>query len=105
MERAESELCPKVEAAFGLLAKKWTALILFSLNRGEMRFSEFEEAIPGISARLLSLRMRELEEEGLVNRRVRTGAAPISVTYSLTKKGASLSAILLDIAKWAKNYL
>jgi DNA-binding HxlR family transcriptional regulator len=101
MKRIEFKLCPKVEAAFELIAKKWTGLILLSLNQSEMRFSEIEEAIPGLSSRLLSLRLRELEESGLVARRVWTDAAPISVTYSLTMKGMSLSLILLKISEWA----
>jgi Predicted transcriptional regulators len=98
-----SELCPRVEAAFALLAKKWTGLILFSLGDGELFFSDLEKAIPGLSARLLSLRMRELEEASLVERRVQIEASPVRVGYRLTRKGASLAAILRKIADWARE--
>jgi DNA-binding HxlR family transcriptional regulator len=103
MKRSQSELCPQVEAAFSLLAKKWTGLILFSLIRGELRFSEIEVAIPRMSARLLSLRMKELERESLVERRVRADKMPIVVSYRLTDRGSLLAAILSKIADWAKK--
>jgi DNA-binding HxlR family transcriptional regulator len=103
MNNIETALCPKVEAAFTLLAKKWTGLILFSMASGEYCFNELMAAIPGLSARLLSVRMRELEEAGLVKRQVRDELSPIRVTYSLTAKGSSLAAVLLKIAEWANN--
>jgi DNA-binding HxlR family transcriptional regulator len=94
-------LCPRIEAAFSLIAKKWTGLILFSLAKGELRFGEIEGAIPGMSARLLSLRMKELESEGLIERRVRTELSPVWVSYCLTERGRSLSSLLELIADWA----
>jgi DNA-binding HxlR family transcriptional regulator len=104
MNRIARELCPRVEAAFTLLATKWTALVVFSLTEGELRFSEIEAAIPGLSSRLLSLRMRELEESGLIERHVYTEESPIKVGYMLTGRGRSLAAILGEIADWATNY-
>lgn len=103
MNDVESRLCPKVEAAFALLAKKWTGLILFSLGTELRCFNELEAAIPGISARLLSLRMRELEEAGLVQRQVRTELSPLRVAYRLTERGGSLAEVLNGIAEWANN--
>jgi DNA-binding HxlR family transcriptional regulator len=103
MNDIENRLCPKVEAAFVLLSKKWTGLILFSLGTELRCFNELEAAIPGISARLLSLRIRELEEAGLVQRQVRTDILPLRVAYRLTERGGSLAEILNGIADWAKN--
>ena len=103
MNKIRRELCPGVEAAFAFLATKWTALVLFSLIEGELRFSELEAAITGLSSRLLSLRMHELEESGLVERHVYAEESPIKVGYRLTERGSSLAAILGEIADWAKN--
>ena len=103
MEATIEALCPKVEAAFALLSKKWAGLILYTLSDGEMYFSELESSIPDLSARILALRMRELEAAGLVLRRVSYGR-PVRVGYRLTEKGVSLAHILSDVASWARIY-
>jgi DNA-binding HxlR family transcriptional regulator len=103
MKLEEGDICPRVEGAFALLAKKWTGLILFSLLGGERRFVELKDSIPVLSARLLSLRLKELEEAGLVERRVSL-AAPVRVGYRLTEKGREFSGILGEIADWARKY-
>jgi DNA-binding HxlR family transcriptional regulator len=103
MKTIDYTLCPQVEAAFELLAKKWAGLIVFSLGEGEMHFGEFKEAIPALSARVLAQRMRDLEKAGLVERRV-SGASPVRVSYGLTKKGGELAAVMRGIADWARNY-
>jgi DNA-binding HxlR family transcriptional regulator len=101
MEQREREaLCPRVEAAFSLLAKKWTGLILYSLIDGELHFSELELAIPALSARVLTQRIRELEERGIVDRRV-SPSSPPRVSYRLTERGRSLAEVVRGIADWA----
>jgi DNA-binding HxlR family transcriptional regulator len=102
MDFSEPSLCPKVEAAFALLSKRWAGLILYALRSGELRFSELEEAVPGLSSRLLSLRVKELEEEGLVLRRVEA-SSPVKVGYRLTRKGEGLADILDEVAAWARG--
>jgi DNA-binding HxlR family transcriptional regulator len=104
MTKGASAICPRVEGVFSLLAKKWTGLILLSLLEGELRFVELRASIPELSARLLSLRIKELEEAGLVERRVHA-VSPIRVSYRLTEKGESLSAVMGNIADWARKYL
>lgn len=94
------KLCPSVEAAFGLLGKKWTGLIIHRLLERDLYFCELEEAIPALSARVLTVRMRELESEGLVRRNVSTHS-PVRVSYALTEKGRSLGPVLKGIAEWA----
>ncbi len=94
-------LCPGAEAVFSLLAKKWMGLIIYSLTGGEQYFCDLERAIPALSARVLTQRIRELEDAGLVHRRVSV-ASPVRVSYRLTEKGASLSEVIKGIADWAR---
>jgi DNA-binding HxlR family transcriptional regulator len=94
-------LCPSAEAAFSLLAKKWMGLIIYSLTGGELYFCDLERAIPALSARVLTQRIRELEDAGLVARKV-SAASPVRVSYSLTEKGASLADVIKGIADWAQ---
>ncbi|HTX74185.1 MAG TPA: helix-turn-helix domain-containing protein [Rectinemataceae bacterium] len=101
--KGSEEVCGSVEAAFTLIAKKWTALIINALLDGERYFCELEKAIPALSARVLALRIRELEKEGIVSRRV-GASSPIRVSYSLTDKGRALEPIIRDIARWARTW-
>jgi DNA-binding HxlR family transcriptional regulator len=103
-KEAAAKLCPSVEAAFGLLGKKWTGLIIHSLLEKDRYFCELEEAIPALSARVLTLRMRELECEGLVTRSV-TAHSPVRVSYALTPKGRALGPVLDGIAEWAYAWI
>ncbi len=98
-----SGLCPQVEAAFELLAKKWTGLIVRALLPGALYFCDLEKAIPALSARVLALRMRELEQAGVVSRIVGVGS-PVRVSYSLTEKGRGLEPIMSGIARWAETW-
>jgi DNA-binding HxlR family transcriptional regulator len=101
MKTMDDTLCPRVEAAFELLAKKWVGLIVFSLSEGEMHFGELKAAIPSLSARVLSQRMRDLEEAELVVRSV-SEASPVRVSYRLTEKGRGLAPVMRGIADWAR---
>lgn len=98
-----SGLCPKFEKAMQILGKRWTVLILNQLLFGCQRFSEIENALP-ISGRLLSERLKELEEEGIVKREVYT-EVPIRVEYSLTEKGSELKPIIKEIQAWAEKWV
>ncbi len=86
-----------------MVGKRWTGAILFSLCEGEHYFAELSAAIPGVSDRLLSSRLRELEAEGLVERSVHAGA-PARVSYSLTDKGRDLQAAIRELRNWAKRW-
>jgi DNA-binding HxlR family transcriptional regulator len=100
MEADRRSLCPRTEALFSLLSRKWSGLVLLVLGDGPLFFNELLRGTTGLSARVLSLRLKELEDAGLAARTV-LSAAPVRVRYSLTKKGADLSAILKRIADWA----
>ena len=96
-------VCPHFHAAIELIGKRWTGAILCSRNDGPLRFRELTRAVPGVSDRLLSQRLRELEDEGLVGREVEPGA-PVRVTYSLTEKGAELGPAIYELKQWAKRW-
>lgn len=86
-------LCPKVEKTFELIGKRWTGLIIYVLLSGPKRFSEVNSNIPDLSKRVLTERMKELEEYGIVLRHV-IPERPIRTEYLLTQKGTELAKIL-----------
>ncbi len=96
-------VCPDFHAAIELIGKRWTGAIVSALNERPMRFGELRKAIPGLSDRLLSQRLRELEDEGLVERAVEAGT-PVRVTYSLTAVGDDLGPALRELKVWAKRW-
>jgi DNA-binding HxlR family transcriptional regulator len=102
-EVAGSAVCPHFHRAIELIGKRWTGAIVFALTDGTKRYAELGKAIPGLSDRLLSQRLRELEEEGLVERRVEAGT-PVRVTYSLTVVGRELDPALRELKTWAKRW-
>ncbi len=103
VSRDASGVCPHFHAAIELIGKRWTGAILSSLTEGPLRFGELARAIPGLSDRLLSQRLRELEREGLVERTVEAGT-PVKVTYSLTPKGADLRPAIYELREWANRW-
>jgi len=96
-------VCPHFHAAIELIGKRWTGAIVCALTERPLRFGELAKAVPGLSDRLLSQRLRELEEEGLVERMVEPGA-PVRVTYSLTEKGAELRPAIAELRMWARRW-
>lgn len=91
-------------AAFTLLGKRWTGLVLGVLITGPAHFAELRRAIPGISERMLSDRLTELIQAGLVIREVVEGP-PLGARYCVTKPGAALRPALEELSKWADRYL
>jgi len=102
-EERSGAVCPHFHRAIELIGKRWTGAIVFALTDGGMRYAELGKAIPGLSDRLLSQRLRELEEEGLVERQVEAGT-PVRVTYSLTVVGQELNPALRELKSWAKRW-
>lgn len=96
-------MCPKFENAFEILGKRWTGLIIRTLLSGQKRFSDISEAIPNLSARMLTERFRELEKEGIVIRKVYP-EVPVRIEYELTEKGAELQNAMDEIQKWAEKW-
>ena len=91
--------CPVCRTA-EIVCGKWTLLVIRDLADGRSRFCELERSLAGISPRTLSLRLRALEEEGIVERRTYPEVPP-RVEYELTPLGRSLLSVVLDLAAWA----
>lgn len=96
-------MCPKFENAFELLGKRWTGLIIRTLLSGQKRFSEIADAIPNMSARMLTERFKELEKAGIISRKVYP-ETPVRIEYELTEKGRELQAVMDEIQKWAEKW-
>jgi len=98
--------CPRYHEAIELIGRRWTGAIVAVLLQAErpMRFSEIAAAVPQLSDRLLSERVKELEARGLVERAVLPGP-PARVEYSLTAMGRSLGPALAELAAWARRWL
>ncbi|HYH59454.1 MAG TPA: winged helix-turn-helix transcriptional regulator [Thermoleophilaceae bacterium] len=96
--------CGLYHQAVELVGKRWTGAILLVLMDGPLRFSEVRELVPDISDRLLSERMKELEAEGIVERRV-SDCGPVKVEYDLTDKGRALEPTVSALKSWAHDWL
>jgi len=99
-----TNICPRYEAAVELLGKRWTGLVLRVLMDGPRRFSELAASVDGMSERMLSERLKELEAEGVVDRLV-LPEPPVRVEYRLTSKGQALSGVTDAIGKWAEKWV
>ena len=97
-------LCPRFHAAVELIGKRWSGAILQLLLAGPERFFDLRKAIPEISDKMLSERLKELEVHGLVVRRV-IPDTPIRVQYSLSDKGQALGPSLRELSQWAETWL
>jgi DNA-binding HxlR family transcriptional regulator len=97
------QVCPHFHAAIELIGKRWSGAIVWALTERPMRFGELRRVVPGLSDRLLSQRLRELEEEGLVQRDVEAGT-PVRVTYSLTVRGEELGPAIDELRLWAQRW-
>lgn len=98
-----SYACPRYERAIEILGKRWTCLILRRLLGGPRRFSALSSEIPDLSDRMLSARLRELDADGIVERRVSPGM-PVRVEYALTDKGRALAPVVEAIQSWADRW-
>ena len=97
-------VCPYFHEAVELVGKRWTGAIVHALLPGPLRFSELVHAIPQISDRLLSIRLKELEALGIVERHVYDDA-PVRVEYALTDKGRALEPAVGALRTWARAWL
>ncbi len=97
-------LCPRFHKAIELIGSRWTGAVLRLLMGGRARFAELRDGIPDISDRMLSERLRILEEQGLIERHVLPDP-PIKVEYELTQMGKELQRSLEAIGNWAEKWL
>jgi DNA-binding HxlR family transcriptional regulator len=98
------QLCARFHRAVELIGGRWTGAVIQLLLNGRMRFAELRDAIPDISDRMLSERLRELEAEGIVERIV-VPETPVRVEYELTEKGHALEQALASLGKWAERWV
>jgi DNA-binding HxlR family transcriptional regulator len=96
--------CPLYHEAVELVGRRWTGAILRVLMDRPLRFSEICQAVPELSDRLLSERMKELERRGMVERRVISGP-PLRVEYELSRMGKELEPALAELQRWANRWL
>ncbi len=94
--------CP-VETTLSLIGDKWKVLILRDLMPGTKRFGELKKSIGGVSQKVLTAQLRDMEENGLVSRKVYAEVPP-RVEYSLTETGMSLKPLLDVMANWGTQY-
>ncbi|HEX6229429.1 MAG TPA: helix-turn-helix domain-containing protein [Solirubrobacterales bacterium] len=103
MSAASNSQCPVCRTA-DIVCGKWTLLVIRDLADGCSRFCELERSLEGISPRTLSLRLRALEEEGVVVRRTFPEVPP-RVEYALTEKGEALVPLIEDMRRYGRNWL
>jgi DNA-binding HxlR family transcriptional regulator len=97
------ELCAQFHRASELIGRRWSGAIIFVLLKSRCRFATLRDAIPDITDRMLSERLQELEQEGVVERTV-FPETPVRVEYALTKKGRGLGTAIDAIADWATKW-
>lgn len=102
IDRANLPPCP-VETTLMLIGDKWKVLILRDLMTGTKRFGQLKKSVTGISQKVLTSNLRDMEENGLVSREVFPEVPP-KVEYTLTDLGRSMQPILDTMAKWGSEY-
>ncbi|GAC1415924.1 MAG: hypothetical protein NVSMB53_14680 [Gemmatimonadaceae bacterium] len=101
---AVSQVCSRFHRAIELIGSRWTGAILQTLLQGRTRYAAIKSAIPDLTDRMLSERLRSLEKEGLVVREV-IPESPVHVEYELTRKGRELQSALREIGEWAERWI
>jgi DNA-binding HxlR family transcriptional regulator len=99
----ELKSCP-IETTFKIIGKRWTVLIIREMLRGHKQFNRFMENIEGISPKVLTERLRELEHLGIVRRKI-VSEYPIKIEYSLTDLGKGFEPVLLSAASFSMKYM
>ncbi|HEY6806649.1 MAG TPA: helix-turn-helix domain-containing protein [Pyrinomonadaceae bacterium] len=99
-----SQVCAKFHHAVELIGRRWSGAIISTMITQPRCFNEFLTAVPGLSDRLLTERLRELEGEGLVRRTVIAGP-PVRVSYELTESGKDLEPAIEALGTWAEKWM
>jgi DNA-binding HxlR family transcriptional regulator len=104
VEPPDETFCPSFHHAVELVGRRWTGVVLRALLRGITRFGDLRAAVPGLSDRMLTERLRELQDEGIVERRVYP-ETPVRVEYTLTAKGNELQTVVDALVEWAEKWV
>jgi DNA-binding HxlR family transcriptional regulator len=102
MAKAVDCQCQAFQSAIEVLSRPWTAMILTALQSGAQRFGELAETAPGLGAKILSARLKDLEARGLIERHVEPGP-PVRVAYELTKQGRAFGHVAEAIQRWGRE--
>jgi DNA-binding HxlR family transcriptional regulator len=102
MKDPTNPVCRTISTLLSRIGDKWTVLVVQTLGEGPKRFNELRREIPSVSQRMLTLTLRNLERDGLVNRTV-TPSIPPRVDYELTGLGQSLQKPICGLATWATD--
>jgi DNA-binding HxlR family transcriptional regulator len=103
-EVPSNAVCTRFHHAVELIGRRWSGAVLRTIMDGERRFAGIRSAVPGLSDTMLAQRLRELEAEGLLDRRV-VPTTPVRVEYHLTQKGAALEEVMCAIGAWADEWV
>jgi len=101
------KVCPYLELSFQILGRKWNGLIIHYLSLckdGKSHFTEMKRDLPNITPKALSLKLTELIEFELIEKKI-IGVSPVTISYELTEKGRALAFALQPIQEWALNYM
>lgn len=99
-----SGFCPVYHRAIEIIGRRWSGAIIRALLSGDRRFCQIRATIPGLSDRLLSERLKELELEGIVERNVQPDT-PVRIEYRLTGMGEALANVVQAVSAWAEEWL
>jgi DNA-binding HxlR family transcriptional regulator len=103
MDEHADQVCELFHGSIELIGRRWSGAVISALTRGPLRFCEIREAIPGVSDRLLTQRLKELERHRILTRSV-LPTRPAAVQYALTPKGEALGPVLDAVSEWAKTW-
>ncbi len=103
-EDYSERFCPRYQRAVEIVGRRWSGAIVRAMLAGASRFGEIQEAIPALSNRMLSERLREFEAEGIVERVV-VPERPVRVEYRLTEKGRSLNDVVEALSCWSQEWI
>lgn len=102
--RDDHQVCARFHTAIELIGARWSGAVLRAMFTGSHRFAEIRAAIPGLSDVMLTRRLRELEEAGLIQRNVRP-TSPVRVEYHLTEMGRDTEPVLNSVIAWSHKWI
>jgi DNA-binding HxlR family transcriptional regulator len=100
----DDDFCPHFHHAIELIGRRWTGVVLRTMLHGASRFSDIAAAVPKLSDKMLAERLKELEAEGMITRRV-VPVMPVRVEYELTDKGRALNGVVEALGEWADQWI
>jgi DNA-binding HxlR family transcriptional regulator len=101
---ARPDFCPRFHHAVELIGRRWTGVVVRAMLSGATRYTDIRAAVPDLSDKMLAERLKELEAEGIVTRRV-VPSTPVRVEYHLTAKGRALDAAMAAVSAWADRWV